>query len=108
MVMVLRRPCWPSPVVPVLGALDVPGPRAEARVTPPPGKDPEAPAADLLDPAQIEAAWPPGEPTEMGRQSWIRVGQVSFDAVEDPQLAPAQAHYVMVTSAVSGSLLPQG
>ena len=44
----------------------------------------------------------------MGRQSWIGVGQVSFDAVEDPQLASAQAHYAMITSAVSGSLLPQG
>ena len=34
----------------------------------------------------------------MGRQSWIGVGQVAFDAVEDPQLAPAQAHDVMITS----------
>jgi hypothetical protein len=75
---------------------------------PPPGEDPEAPAADLLHPAQIEAACPPGEPTEKGRQSWIRIGQVSFDAVEDPQLASVQAHYAMITSAVSGSLLPQG
>ena len=44
----------------------------------------------------------------MGRKSWIRVGQVSFDAVKDPQLASAQAHYIMVTSAVSGSLPPKG
>ena len=44
----------------------------------------------------------------MGRQSWIGVGQVSFDAVEDPQLASAQAHYVMVTSAVAGGLPLQG
>jgi hypothetical protein len=65
---------------------------------PPPGEDPEAPAADLLHPAQIEAACPPGEPPEKGRQSWIGVGQVSFDAVEDPQLAPALAHDVIITS----------
>jgi len=76
---------------------------------PPPGEDPEAPTADLLHPAQIEAAWPPGEPTEKGRQSWIRIGQVSFDAVKDPQLAAAaQAHDDMLASAVGGSLLPQG
>jgi hypothetical protein len=65
---------------------------------PPPGEYPEAPAADLLHPAQIEAACPPGEPTEKGRQSWIGVGQVSFDAVEDPQLAPALAHDVIISS----------
>src|SRR5690349_19534595 len=86
---------WLSPIVPVLGALDVPWPRTGdpgGLVRPPPGKDPGAPAAGLLHPAQIEAACPPGEPTEKGRQPWIRVGQVSFDAVEDPQLASAQAH----------------
>jgi hypothetical protein len=65
---------------------------------PPPGEYPEAPAADLLHPAQIKAACPPGEPTEKGRQSWIGVGQVSFDAVEDPQLAPALAHDVIISS----------
>ena len=107
--MARYRPSWPLPIVPVLGALYIPGPRAGAPVMPPPpGDDPEAPAANLLHPAHIEAACPPGEPAEQGRQSWIGVGQLSFGAVEDPQLASAQAHYVMITSAVSGSLLPQG
>jgi len=75
---------------------------------PPPGEDPEAPTADLLHPAQIEAACPPGEPTEKGRQSWIGVGQVTFNAVKDPQLASTQAHDEMITSAALGSLPLRG
>ena len=96
--LALHRPCRPSPIVPVLGALNVPWPRTGVPLMPPPGEDPEAPTADLLHPAQIEATCPPGEPPEMGRQSWIGVGQVAFNAVEDPQLASAQAHDVMITS----------
>ena len=93
----------------MLGALYVLRPRAGVLVVPPaPGKDPEGPAADLLHPAQIEAACPPGEPTEKGRQSWIGVGQVTFNAVKDPQLASTQAHDEMITSAALGSLPLRG
>jgi hypothetical protein len=108
MIMALRRPRWSSPVVPVLGLSYVPWPRAGVPVTLPPGKDPESPAADLFHPAHIEAAGPPGEPSVKGSQSWIGSGQVTFDAVKDPQLASAQAHDDMLASAVGGSLLPQG
>jgi hypothetical protein len=109
MITALHRPCWPSPIVPVLGALYVSWRRAGAPVAPPTGKDPESPAADLLHPAHIEAIGPPGEPPVKGSQSWIGFGQVTFDAVKNPQLAAAaQAHDDMLTSAVSGSLPPQG
>src|SRR5207249_458022 len=108
MIMALHRPRWSSPVVPVLGLFYVPWPRAGAPLTPPPGKGPESPAAGLLHPAHIEAGGPPGEPPVKGSQSWIGFGQVTFDAVKYPQLASAQAHDDMLTSAAGGSLLPQG
>src|SRR5438874_632127 len=71
---------------------------AESTLTPPPGKDPESPTVDLLHPAHVAAAGPPGEPLVEGIQAWVGVGQVMFHAVEDPQLTSAQAHDDMLPS----------
>jgi len=88
---------WPSRILPVLGG-PVLHPLAEAPLTPPPGKDPESPTVDLLHPAHVAAAGPPGEPLVEGIQAWVGVGQVMFHAVEDPQLTSAQAHDDMLPS----------
>src|SRR5262249_4836516 len=95
-------------IVPVFGG-PVLDPPAEAALVSLPGKEPaEPPAVDLLHPAHVAAAGPPGEAPVEGVQARIGVGQGAFHTAQDPQLTPAQAHDGMLPSGVPGQPPPAG
>ena len=79
-----------------------PGPGSAAA-----GKTASAACGRSSPASAVAAAGPPGEPLVEGVQARIGVGQVAFDAAEDPQLTPAQAHDGMLPCGC-GSLLLRG